>query len=80
MTGANGHTYTGLYQGFGITRPHFVNLREQTVERAKLFWQTYLTGVGASVITKGDSSFARVVFGTAVENHRFFQIKRVVAT
>jgi hypothetical protein len=37
-----------LYEGFGnIPPPNFLSLKKQTVERAKLFWQTYFTGAAA---------------------------------
>jgi hypothetical protein len=37
-----------LYEGFGnIPPPNFLSLKEQTVEQAKLFWQTYFAGAAA---------------------------------
>ena len=34
-----------LHEGLGMTPPRFIELKTQTVEQAKLFWDTYFTGV-----------------------------------
>jgi hypothetical protein len=34
-----------LYEGLGIRPPQFASFKEDTAERAKLFWQTYFAGV-----------------------------------
>jgi hypothetical protein len=36
-----------LYQDFGSTLPHFLDQQQQSAERAKLFWATYLRGASA---------------------------------
>jgi hypothetical protein len=36
-----------LYEGLGIRPPQFASFKEDTAERAKLFWQTYFAGVAA---------------------------------
>jgi hypothetical protein len=34
-----------LHEGLGIHSPHFTTIKRQTVDHAKLFWNTYLAGV-----------------------------------